>query len=169
MSDTNFTSVPALSPGSTSAIYKNILGITAVHHGSKNHHASESFPSPQKKTSTGTIMPATGRIAYSYGMYNSGLSSGAPGSSFTWKHPYRFPAPTAITNYQNGSWPGTGAKITTTTQQSTAEGMNLNNTPAPAIATALPPNRGNIRIGDQTALGTSFNTSAFFKIKHSLT
>lgn len=77
--DANFASLPAPFPHAV-----DLFGITAVHHGSNAHGASENLPPP--------AIPGAGRIAYSYGRLASG------------RHPYGFPNPTAVERYRAGGW-----------------------------------------------------------------
>jgi hypothetical protein len=137
----------------------NPIGVNAVHHGSKNEKASENLPKPRaldKKTKDAEDFE--GRIAYAYGMSNAGKNK-------PWKRPYGFPAQLAITNYRAAGW---GIENPSANEASTAEGTLLNNTPNPTKDDEQPPNRGNIRMADQTALKDKYNTSSFYAIKHKL-
>lgn len=112
----------------------NIAGITAVHHGSDANGAAEALPEPQEGI-------GGGRIAYSYGC-------GPPPER---KHPYGFPKETAKTKYEEANWgeePGTA--------NSTAQGPNINQNGI------VPPKRGNVRMGDPTALNQQqYGNTAF--------
>lgn len=137
----------------------HVIGITAVHHGSKNEGASNHLPKPRAiDKKTGIAEEFQGRIVYAYGMRNAGANT-------AWKRPYNFPAEVAVTNYRAAKW---GKYPPSKNEMSTAEGTLLNKTPRPKTATEQPPNRGNIRMGDQTALKPIYNTSSFYPIKHKL-
>lgn len=130
--DANFASLPApLNPA-----FPNLAGIAAVHHGS-NAHGAAGVPPPLLPQPSPAPPPALGvppgYVAYSYGV-----------SATTGNHAYGFPVPAAVAAYAGRGW---------ISQRSTAEGAQINN-----AGTA---NRGNIRMGDQTALtpgvGTAFH------------
>jgi hypothetical protein len=107
--------------------------IGAVHHGSNNHGAAANLPAAPGGT--------TGRIAYSYGV-----------NPVNGNHAYGFPNGAAIAAYQAGNW-------NVPTQESTAEGANLNVGPVAA---------GNIRVGDQGALPAAYAATAFAAISSAL-
>lgn len=121
-------------------VYPALTGITAVHHGSNAHGAAANLPAP--------VAPyaATGRIGYSYGVRQT-----AAGALV---HCYGFPVPAAVAAYHAAGW---------NNEESTAEGANINAAP-PAVG-----NRGNIRMGNQTALNAAYNGTAFFNFPNQLT
>ena len=84
---------------------------------------------------------AQGYIAYSYGI----------GSNLN--HNYGFPVAAAVAQYQNLGW---------VHEWSTAEGQNLNANPVTRN------NRGNIRMGNQTALNGAYNGTAFAQFPHQI-
>ena len=130
--------------GNTNVPVGNITGIMAVHHGSNNHGAAGGLPA----------QPAPyvnqGRIAYSYGVTAGGA------------YPYGFPVPAAVAAYQAAGWAPLPAAVPPLAQ-STAEGPNIRAIP-PGVAT-----RGNVRVGDQTALPVAYNNTAFFNYPNALT
>ena len=79
--DANFSSLPAPFPAAP-----NIIGITAVHHGSNAHGAAMNLPVPTAPYA------AAGRIAYSCGLSPTGY------------RPYGFPNPLAVPSYQVSGW-----------------------------------------------------------------
>ena len=131
--------------GNTNIVMGNVTGVLAVHHGSNNHGAAAGLPNP--------VAPyaASGRIAYSYG-----ISAGG-------NHCYGFPVPAAVAAYQAAGWGVPLAPPPPTNQESTAEGNQINAVP-PGVAA-----RGNILVGDQTALPLIYNGTAFFNYPNALT
>lgn len=109
-----------------------LMAVGAVHHGSNNHGAAAGLPAGPLGT--------TGRIAYSYGITAAG------------NHAYGFPAAAAVAAYQAANWDAP-------TEQSTAEGANINAGPAAP---------GNIRLGDQGALPGAYAATAFAAIGYAL-
>jgi hypothetical protein len=83
---------------------------------------------------------ASGYIAYSYGI-----------NPTTGNHAYGFPVAGAVANYQGAAW-------TAPTETGTAEGAAFN-------AGANP---GNVRLGNQAALGGAYAATAFAAIGHGL-
>jgi hypothetical protein len=131
--DANFASLPApLNPA-----FPNLAGITAVHHGS-NAHGAAGVPPPALPGPSTLPAPATGYVAYSYGVHPNGY------------HPYGFPVAAAVQAYINAGW---------LQQRSTAEGPNIN------VNTA---NRGSVRMGDQTALNAAYAGTAFHAFPNAL-
>lgn len=133
--------------GNTNIVLGNVTGILAVHHGSNNHGAAAGLPIP--------VAPyaATGRIAYSYGITAGG------------NHCYGFPVLAAVAAYQAAGWgtPIPVAPANPPNQKSTAEGNQINAAP-PAVAA-----RGNILVGNQTALPAVYNGTAFAIYPNTLT
>ena len=103
------------------------------------HHGSGNHGADQNLPAAPFFGP--GYIAYSYGI-----------SAVTGNHAYGFPAPAAVANYNIAQWTAPNA-------QTTAEGANINVGPAA---------HGNIRMGNQGALGVNYQYSAFFPIGHAL-
>lgn len=131
--DANFNTVAGVVNPANPA-FPDLAGITAVHHGSVHYGAPNNLPAPD------ATFAAQGRLAYSYGV------SAASGN-----HPYGFPGTVAVTNYTNAGW---------VQQRSTAEGPTIHSLPTPPPLPPPPPAvRGNVRMGDQTAL--AFPNTAF--------
>jgi hypothetical protein len=83
--DASFGNVPVPLPA-----WNNITGITAVHHGADSHGAAANLPNPPAPYNI------TGRIAYSYGVYQR--------ANGTFAHPYGHPRVPAITAYRNNGF-----------------------------------------------------------------
>lgn len=123
------------------AIHPNfgaMTGLLAVHHGSNTHGAPNNLPAQA------AAYNGQGRVFYSYGV-----------SSVTGAHAYGFPNAAAVASYRAAGW---GHVPPTVMECSTAEGNQIN---AGGLA-----NRGNIRVGDNSALPAAYNYSAFSVIQH---
>jgi hypothetical protein len=99
------------------------------------HHGSNSHGAADAANLPAPAAPP-GRIAYSNGLYRNNTM-----------RPYNHPATPAVASYQHLQW---------TSQRSTAEGSNVRGPVPPGGAP-----RGNIRMGDQTALDARYAATAF--------
>lgn len=120
--------------------FPNITGLLAVHHGSNAYGAPNNLP----VQAAGYV--GQGRVVYSYGV-----------SATTGAHAYGFPNALAVAAYRAAGWGQAGMPVNID-ECGTAEGFQIN---AGGLA-----QRGNIRVGDNTALPAAFNYSAFSILNH---
>lgn len=107
------------------------------------HHGSIAHNAAANLPNPVAPYAAVGRIAYSYGVRLSG--GGA------WVHCYGFPVPAAVGNYHAAGW-----------NNEAATAQPVINGPLP------PPNRGNIRMGNQGPLPVFYGGNAFSAFQYGL-